>query len=59
MELQKYTYNRVTYYVDYRLSQFRSITPEIRFIEFSDELGDRILCKLIRDGKVDWAKLHI
>lgn len=26
MELQKYTYNRRQYYVDYRLQQFRTVT---------------------------------
>lgn len=59
MPLQQYTYNRITYFVDYRLKQFRSNTPFIRFVEFGDELGDKILCKMIRENVVDWNKLNI
>lgn len=56
MELQKYKYNRVVYFVDYRLQQFRSDTPIIEFLSFRDYKGDRILSKMIRE-KV--AKLEL
>ncbi len=62
MPLPTYTYNRITYYVDYRMNQFRSAVdfPNIiRFINFDDDLGDRILAKMIRENKVDWTLLHI
>jgi hypothetical protein len=59
MPLQTYTYNRIEYTVDYRLNQFRSNTPVIRFIAFDDDLGDRILCKMIRDNVADWSKLDL
>ena len=53
MKLQEYTYNRKTYTVDYRLKQFRHIAKDgaISFIEFYDELGDRIMCKMISENK--------
>ncbi len=61
MPLQQYTYNRKLYTVDYRLKQFRHIARDgyMDFINFHDDLGDKILSKLIRDGKADWSKLHI
>lgn len=62
MPLQTYTYKRINYFVDYRLKQFRSNVPYpkmIRFIEFDDALGDRILCKMIRENVVNWALLNI
>ena len=59
MPLQQYTYNRISYYVDYRLKQFRSNTSCIKFVDFSDTLGDRILAKMIRENVVDWSKLNI
>ena len=62
MELQKYEYEGVEYYVDYRLSQFRSITEYpnvIEFIDFDSERGDIILSQLIKDGKADFEKLRI
>jgi hypothetical protein len=62
MPLQTYTYNRIEYFVDYALKQFRTNVPfpkAITFIEFGDELGDRILCKMIRENVVDWSKLHL
>jgi len=52
-KLQVYKYNRVNYFVDYRLKQFRSDTPMIDFIEFDGDKGDRILCKMIRDDVLD------
>jgi len=59
MPLEKYTYNRKTYFVDYRLQQFRSDTPIIEFIDFRDEKGDRILCKMIKENKADFSKLRL
>lgn len=50
MQLQKYKYNRKTYFVDYRLQQFRSDSPEIEFLDFRDQKGDRILAKMIKEG---------
>lgn len=49
MELQQYKYNRINYFVDYRLQQFRSDTPQIRFYDFRSQEGDRILCKMIKE----------
>ena len=57
MELQKYKYNKKEYFVDYRLKQFRSNTPQIDFVEFGSELGDKILCKMIKDDVIDFSKL--
>lgn len=60
--LQEYTYRRVTYYVDYRLKQFKTKAkfPDlIKFINFDDDYGDRILAKMIRDGVADESKLHL
>ena len=60
MQLQEYTYNRVRYTVDYRLSQFRNVKHNgITFIEFSDDLGDRILCKMIKDGVLDYSHANL
>jgi len=62
MPLQTYTYNRVTYYVDYRMEQFRTAVefPKlIKFIDFDDYLGDRILAKMIRDGVAKTELLHL
>lgn len=62
MPLQKYTYNSITYYVDYRMSQFRSAVEypkAIRFLDFDSDLGNRILSKMIRENVVDWTLLHI
>lgn len=62
MELQEYTFNRKTYFVDYRLKQFRTkanYPKPIEFVSFYDELGERILSKLIRDNKANWQLLHI
>lgn len=52
-QLQVYKYNRKNYFVDYRLKQFRSDTPFIDFIDFDTYLGDRILCKMIKENKLD------
>jgi hypothetical protein len=52
-KLQTYTYNKKTYFVDYRLKQFRSDTPIIDFIDFQSDKGDKILCKMIKDGVLD------
>ena len=51
--MQEYTYNRKTYTVDYRLKQLRHIAKDgyIDFISFFDPLGDRVLCKMIKDGQ--------
>ena len=59
MELQKYTYNRKTYFVDYRLQQFRSDTPQIEFLDFRDQKGDRILCKMIKENKADTSRIKL
>lgn len=61
MELPTYTYNRTSYTVDYRLQQFRAIKKngKIVFINFWDDYGDRILCKMIQDNKADLLKIHL
>lgn len=53
VKLQTYKYNRKNYFVDYRLKQFRSDTPFIDFIDFETDLGDKILCKMIKEKKLD------
>lgn len=59
MQLQTYTYNKKTYFIDYRLQQFRSNTPIIEFLDFKDEKGDKILCKMLKEGvaKIELLKL--
>jgi len=52
-QLQTYRYNRKNYFVDYRLKQFRSNTPMIDFVEFDSDLGDKILCKMIKEDLLD------
>lgn len=68
MPLQTYTYNRITYTVDYRLKQFRyipSLTPsknalkEFRFYDFDSDEGDRILAKMIKENVADESKLSL
>lgn len=61
MKLQEYKYNRATYTVDYRLKQFRRVFTDgrIAFIDFDDDLGDRILCKMIKDNVADFSKLDL
>jgi hypothetical protein len=59
MPLQTYTYNRKEYFVDYRLSEFRSNEDYIKWIPFDSELGDRILCKMIKDEVADFSKLNL
>lgn len=59
MQLQTYTYNRKTYFVDYRLQQFRSDTPQIEFLDFREPKGDRILCKMIKENKADTTLLRL
>lgn len=59
MQLPTYTYNRIKYFIDYRLQQFRSDTPIIEFINFRDDKGDRILCKMIKDGVADLNLIHL
>jgi hypothetical protein len=59
MELQKYKYNRVNYFVDYRLQQFRSDTPRIEFLDFRSDKGDKILCKIIKEKKADTSLLRL
>lgn len=61
MQLQTYKYNKVNYTVDYRLSQFRSFDKHnnIVFTDFDSELGDRILCKMIRENVHNQELLHL
>jgi hypothetical protein len=55
------------YTVDYRLSQFRKVHSgdcacgggEIEFIDFRSDEGDKILYRMIEEGKADWSKLNI
>lgn len=56
VELQKYKYYQKRYFVDYRLKQFRSDTPEIDFVDFDSDLGDKILCKMIKENVLDLDK---
>lgn len=56
--LQTYKYNRKNYFIDYRLKQFRSDTPSIDFIDFETDLGDKILCKMIREDKLDLSQYN-
>lgn len=66
--LPTYTYNRVTYFVDYRMQQFRSVSfnkagklfkRPIRFYDFRSHEGDRILSRMIRDGVADINRLRL
>lgn len=60
-ELQRYTYNRKTYFVDYRLKQFRTDskpTEPIEFIDFESDKGDRILVKMIKDNVLDLSQYN-
>ena len=59
MPLQQYKYNRITYFVDYRLKQFRSDTRLIEFVDFQSDKGDLILCKMIKDNVADFSKLDL
>ena len=62
MELPKYRYNNLDYYVDYRLSQFRSIPADcgiIKFYDFESDFGDRILASMIRKGVADLSLLAL
>lgn len=59
MELEKYTYNRKTYFVDYRLQQFRSDTPQIEFLDFRSDKGDKILCKMLKENKANTSLLRL
>jgi len=51
--------------VDYRLSQFRACKGgwasggKISFVDFRDDLGDRILCKMIKDGALDYSQVNL
>lgn len=58
-ELQAYRYRGTRYFVDYRLQQFRSDTPGIRFYDFRSDRGDRILCKMIREGVADLGRVNL
>ena len=56
MKLSKITYKKKTYYIDYRLQQFRSIPKNngiIVFISFSDILGDNILVYGIKHNLIN------
>lgn len=57
--LDTYRYNRVTYYVDYRMQQFRSNQPLIQFIDFKSDKGDRILSKMIRENVADLSRINL
>ena len=57
-QLQTYKYNKKNYFVDYRLKQFRSDTPFIDFVDFESDLGDRILCKMIKENKLDLSQYN-
>lgn len=61
MNLQEYKYNKKIYTVDYRLKQFRHINKNgvIEFEDFDEDLGDRILSKMIRDNVADISKLDL
>lgn len=62
MPLQTYRYNNQTYYVDYRLQQFRSAVPfpkPIAFLDFRSPYGDRILTHMIRAGVADTSLLRL
>ncbi len=58
VKLQTYKYNRKNYFVDYRLRQFRSDTPFIDFVDFETDLGDKILCKMIKEDKLDLEQYY-
>lgn len=54
MQLQIYTHvddkgKKYPYYVDYRLKQFRTVTPDglIDFISFRSDYGDMLLCEML------------
>lgn len=60
MPLQEYIYCRVTYYVDYRMKQFRSKvdgSKTIRFLDFDSILGDKILAKMISEDVADTSRI--
>ena len=62
MPLQKYTYKNVTYFVDYRLQQFRSAVdfPEIiAFIDFKSDEGDEIIVSMMNDEVFDFNKYNL
>lgn len=59
MELNKYKYNGKEYFVDYRLQQFRSDTPQIEFLDFRSEKGDKILYKMLKENKADTTLLRL
>lgn len=60
-QLQQYTYNRKTYFVDYRLNQFRTVAKPfepIDFVEFQSGLGDLILCKMLKEKVLDLSQYN-
>lgn len=60
-ELQTYTYNRKTYFVDYRLQQLRTVAKlgePIEFIDFDSDKGDKILVKMIKDNALDLSQYN-
>jgi hypothetical protein len=61
MELPIYYYNRRKLTVDYRLKEFRTINSSnnLIWIGFSEPLGDKILAKMIKDGKADLSKINL
>lgn len=65
MKLQKYTYNKKIYTVDYRLQQFRTINRDktTSFLNWKgydySELADKILCKMIKDNVLDYSLTNL
>lgn len=64
MPLQTYTFNNLTYTVDYRLKQFRACPGgwenggPIEFIDFDTTQGDEILSAMIKDDVLDLNKYN-
>jgi hypothetical protein len=67
MPLQTYTTligatspSPVTYTVDYRLREFRTIDDDnmIHWIDFRSPLGDDILCEMLSENLVPEDKMH-
>lgn len=62
MPLQEYTHQGITYFVDYRMQQFRTkvdFTKIIEFIDFKTDRGDQILTQMIKDGEADLNRINL
>lgn len=61
MPLQKFTYYKVEYYVDYRMRQFRTTATDkpIKFIDFEDDKGDRMLTRMISLDIADMTQIYL